>query len=193
LVLVALLWSADALLDVFGRTYPLTEWLIPRYARAWLWAFVFVISSLSVGNLLVTVLSAPGERSDGQLTLGFATGVYVFFLAVFVAGVAGWLNQVAFFAIPALLFAVGAPALFRTAKDFLRRRRRWPALGVPAHADPGKCRLRRALVPPAARRAVRGRGSDPPPSGGMERGVHTPPFFHPVHVGLPGAPSGPVR
>jgi hypothetical protein len=141
LLLLLLLASASTLLEIFGQTYPIREWLIFRYARAWLWALVFVASSLSVGNWLVTALSPPGERLDGQLTLGFATGVYVFFLATFAAGLAGWLNQASFFAIPALLFALGARQGLITLREYRLRLRDsgerftlgpWEAIGFAA-------------------------------------------------------------
>lgn len=121
LVGIALLCSGAALLEIFGRTYAVELWLIARYARAWLWAAVFGLSALSIGNLLVVWLSRPGERTEGQFTLGFASGVFVFFLAIFLAGIAGKLHQATFFAIPALLFGLGARRLFRDVRERLER------------------------------------------------------------------------
>lgn len=121
LALLALLAATLVLAGIFGRHYAPDQWLFWRYLRAWSSVLAFALAALSVGNLLVSALSRPGERQDGQLTLSFATGVYAFFLAIFVVGVLGGLGQVAFFAVPVGLFAVGAPRLSRDLLAFYAR------------------------------------------------------------------------
>jgi hypothetical protein len=130
--------STLILARIFGGHYPLEKWLFWRYLRAWGWVFVFSLSALSVGGSIVTALSAPGERLDGQVTLSFATGVYAFFLAMFAVGVAGWLGPTTFFVLPLALFALGARRLsrellafctkFRDARNALRFSL-WESLG----------------------------------------------------------------
>lgn len=122
LVGVALTISALWLCTIFDDHVPLEQWLFFRYAGCWLVAGAFCLSSLSVGNRIVRALSTPGEQLDGQITLSFATGAYVFFLATFLVGLFGGLNKTSFVLIPVVLFAVGARELARDLLSFHARR-----------------------------------------------------------------------
>jgi hypothetical protein len=119
-VLAALLVGVITLGDIFGDHYPVHEWLFWRYLRAWLWVGIFCVPCLSVGNLVVRHLSRPAERHHARITLSFATGVFVFALAVFVVGIVGQLGTVAFFSIPTVLTLVGAPRALRDIRAWPR-------------------------------------------------------------------------
>ena len=78
--------------------YPLREWLVFALARHWLGAGFFSAACLTAGLRVLKWLLPepliPGER----LTLGFALGVLVFALGVFLGGLAGLYGHVFFFA-----------------------------------------------------------------------------------------------
>src|SRR5262245_22891301 len=97
LAAAALIASAVVLAKIFDKHEPIERWLFWRYAMAWVYVVYFCAAALSTGNLIARVLSRPGERSDGHVTVSFATGVYAFFLVMFVVGVAGWLTTATFF------------------------------------------------------------------------------------------------
>jgi hypothetical protein len=118
----ALALSAIGLASIFDEHYPVREWLFFRYLVSWLGALAFCLSSLSVGNLVVSALSRPGERQDGHVTLSFATGVYVFFLLTFTVGLLHGFGPAAFVLIPVALFAVGAKQLARDLIAWQQRR-----------------------------------------------------------------------
>lgn len=123
---VALVGSALWLASIFDKHYPLREWLFFRYLVSWAGALAFGLASLSVGNLVVTALSRPGERQDGHVTLSFATGVYVFFLLTFLVGLVHGFGPLSFVLIPVALFAVGAKQLVRDLLAWRVRRRGLP-------------------------------------------------------------------
>src|SRR5262245_54251736 len=89
---------------------------------AWLYVVYFCAAVLSTGNLIARALSRPGERTDGHVTVSFATGVYAFFLVMFVAGVAGWLTTATFFLVPAAMIALGMPRALRDLEAWNARR-----------------------------------------------------------------------
>jgi hypothetical protein len=115
---VATVWLAS----IFNPHYPVREWLFFRYLVSWAGALAFCLAALSVGNLVVSALSRPGERQDGHITVSFATGVYCFFVATFVTSLLHGLRPAAFVLIPVALFAIGAKQLARDLLEWRRSR-----------------------------------------------------------------------
>jgi hypothetical protein len=112
--------------------YPLREWLVFVLLRHWLLAILFSAACLSTGLRVVGAFlpepPAPGER----LTLGFAVGVMVFTLGVFLAGLVGLFGRIFFFAWPGLMIAWGARPTLRLLKQAWRHLRRFgPNLVLP--------------------------------------------------------------
>jgi hypothetical protein len=93
---------------VANQHYPLREWLFVMYARYWLFAGLFALASLSTGLRVVKAILPEPPRLGEQLVLGFALGVLVFALGVFLGGLAGLFGRVFFFAWPGLMLAFGA-------------------------------------------------------------------------------------
>ena len=119
----ALLASAALLMNTFGRFAAPEEWLFFRYAACWAGTLAFVLACLSVGNRIVSALSLPGELQDARIALSFSTGVYVFFVSVFLVGIAGGLTPVGFVLVPVVLFALGARQLCRDLLAYRERAR----------------------------------------------------------------------
>jgi len=107
--------------------YPIEQWLFLRYAVYWLVSGVFVGACLSAGHVVVRALLGRTLPLLEQLTVAFAVGVFVFELALFGAGLAGWYGPVLFVLLPVGCLAVGAWPLTRY---LLRARRHARALGL---------------------------------------------------------------
>ena len=121
------------LLAIFLRAvhaqYPLDEWLFFRYAKYWLYAALFSSACLAAGLRVLGFILPYPPRVGERLTLGFALGVLVFALGLFVIGLVGLFGRIFFFAWPAALLVFGGPQLWRS----LRRAR--------AHLQPPFMRL----------------------------------------------------
>ena len=99
--------------------YPIDEWLFFRYAKYWGYAALFSCASLAAGLRVLGFILPHPPRVGERLTLGFALGVLVFSLGLFVIGLAGLFGRIFFFAWPAALLAFGGSQLWRN----LRRAR----------------------------------------------------------------------
>ncbi len=82
-------------------------------ARYWLFALLFSAACLAAGLRLLTVILPEPPRLGERLTLGFALGVLVFALGVFLGGLAGLFGRIFFFAWPGLMIAAGARPAWR--------------------------------------------------------------------------------
>lgn len=113
---VSLLWLLVALGGFAVHTndvYPLREWLIFFWARAWLGALAFALASLSAGVRVLALFGVKTTRLLERYTLAMAAGVLTFALGIYAAGYAGLLGRVFFFAWPALLLLAGGRPLAR--------------------------------------------------------------------------------
>jgi len=121
---LALIW---VLVATFGfaryarHTQPLAEWSSFFWARAWLAALLFVVSSLSIGLKSLALLRVHAWSSLERFSVAMALGVLTFALGIFLAGLAGVLDRPFFFLWPALLLSLGARALIRHCRWFLRQ------------------------------------------------------------------------
>ena len=105
------------LLAIFLRAvhaqYPLDEWLFFRYAKYWGYAALFSAACLAAGLRVLGFILPYPPRIGERLTLGFALGVLVFVLGLFLIGLAGLLGKIFFFAWPTALLVFGGPQLWR--------------------------------------------------------------------------------
>src|SRR6187399_1173502 len=102
---------------VVNAHYPIGDWLFFHYALAWLLALVFLGASFVGGYGLLEHLGGTTLPKREELTLAPALGVLAFGLLVFFIGLVGGLWAGSFYAIPALLVAVGWG---RASRDFPR-------------------------------------------------------------------------
>jgi len=107
--------------------FPLQHWLFFTYLRIWGFVALFALPSLAVGLRLLSWLLPEPPRLGERLLLGFSLGVLVFFLTIFVGGVASLYGPVFFFAAPAVLAAVGARSALREVRRMRAHLRRFGA------------------------------------------------------------------
>jgi len=120
-IILALLLAGFGLFAYLGHEhYPIQKWMFWRYAGYWVACAAFSLCCVSLGHLVVTKLLRHTLPVAEHLSTSFMLGVFGFFLAMFVAGVLQLYGTVLFFVLPVLLFAPGAPSLWR----YLRRLRR---------------------------------------------------------------------
>jgi hypothetical protein len=131
--LVALcLWAG---LIVFASVvtphYPIARWLFWRFAAIWLLAGGWLLGCLSLGHGVMRLLQPRLPPSREHLSISLATGVFAFFLAMFVAGLLHLYVSAIFFILPLLMFVSGAWPLFRYLRRLVRhvryRRAKHPA------------------------------------------------------------------
>ncbi len=112
------LLGGAGLLGGFGHHfYPVQHWLFWIYARAWLEAGVWALACAGVGHLVVRRLLGRTLPFAEHLVMSFATGVYAFFVLMFLAGLLRLYGTVLFFALPLGMLAVSGLPFFR----YLRR------------------------------------------------------------------------
>src|SRR4051812_13632920 len=99
-ITVVLCLSTFQLAKIFHAQYPIQHWLFWRYALSWVLSLTFAVSCLSAGYRVVRALTAEGYEADGFWVFCFSTGVFAFFLAMFVMGVLGLYGPFAFFFVP---------------------------------------------------------------------------------------------
>jgi len=117
--------SAALILTQVHAHYPVQEWLFWRYASYWAWMALLSASCLSVGHRLSTWLSPQRAPVGEHVVTSFALGVFVFFLGMFLLGVAGLLGGAAAVAWPVVLLASGALPLARYLRRLVRHLRWW--------------------------------------------------------------------
>lgn len=108
---------------VVNAHYPIGRWLFFRYAGAWLASAAFAAACLSSGHAIVRRALGHTLPLAEHAAISFAAGVYVFFVAMTLAGLAGLLGPALFVALPLALIAVGAPSLLRSARRLARHLR----------------------------------------------------------------------
>jgi hypothetical protein len=116
-LVAVLLAAAGVFASVLNRHYPIQYWLFWRYAACWLITAVVSVACLSSGSAVLRALGVHLPTAL-RLYLSFATGLLLFFLALFVGGLLHLYGPVFAVALPLVLAASG----FRSR----RWRRRWP-------------------------------------------------------------------
>jgi hypothetical protein len=135
---VVLLLGTYQLVRVVHGYYPVQDWLLWRYLRAWATVGIFTAACLLVGGSCIRQLGLVLPRAE-RVLLGFALGVYAFFLAMFIGGLLKWYGRDFAVALPLLLGGVGAwssrrrlerlaPYLWRAFKRPLRVPSPWYAV-----------------------------------------------------------------
>ncbi len=114
------------------QSYPLGDWAVLFWARAWLGALAFGVSSLAIGLRVLALLRLHAWSFAERSTVASALGVLTFALGIYLAGLVGCLGSVFFVLWPLLLLLLGAPAL---ALHLSRFSRAWRKFG-PAFAFP---------------------------------------------------------
>lgn len=102
------------------------DWLVWRYALYAALCGWVALACCAAGYRVVLALHGRALRFSERLLIGFAAGVLLFGLGVFVAGVLGWYGPVFFFAWPNVLLAIGGPRLVRELVSRCIRLARWP-------------------------------------------------------------------
>jgi hypothetical protein len=97
-----------------GEFYPLKYWLLPRYLKYWALSAGLGCACLVSGLRLTAALGGKALRFGDNLLISFASGVLLFSLGVFVAGILGLFGPVFFFLWPALLTLLAGRAPWRT-------------------------------------------------------------------------------
>jgi hypothetical protein len=108
-----LLAGAAFYASVVDRYYPIDHWLFFRYASIAAIALGWATACVCAGSALLARLFRPSLPLREHLVLAFASGVFLFQLAVFLVGLAGGLGTVSFFALPLAFVASGGAPLFR--------------------------------------------------------------------------------
>jgi hypothetical protein len=112
---------------VSNAYYPLREWACFVLLGHWLLTLLFSAACLSTGLRVAKLFLPPPPVLGERLTLGFALGVLVFALGVFLGGLFGLYGRIFFFLLPGLMIAVGARSGFRELRQASRHLRRFGA------------------------------------------------------------------
>jgi hypothetical protein len=120
---VVLLLGALYFASVVGAHYPIGRWLFFRYAGAWLASAAFAAACLSSGHAILRRALGHTLPLAEHAAIAFAVGVYVFFLSMMLAGLAGLLGPALFVGLPLALIAAGAPSLLRSTRRLARHLR----------------------------------------------------------------------
>ncbi len=120
LVLV-LLAAAISFAIFLNRQFGIQHWLFWRFAAYWFGSLAWLLSCLLLGYELLGRIFGPTLGKLEQLTLGLATGVLCFGLAIFFLGLIHALNVVTFLALPLAFAAVGQRRAFHDFQRFSRR------------------------------------------------------------------------
>lgn len=112
--------------------YAIKEWAFWVYAQAWFLSSVFAFSCLSTGFVLTRWIMGKWLRSTELLALAMPVGVFAFFLAMFLLGLAGLYGKALFFLLPAAMTAVGVRPLLRYLRRWFRHRAAFRKRAVPS-------------------------------------------------------------
>jgi hypothetical protein len=133
-VCLALVVGAYKLGSVVHEHYPIHRWLFWFYAKAWLLAAWWAGAVLVFGHALLRWILGRVLPVREQFALASATGLFSFFLLMFLGGLAGLYGRVFFVALPLGMLAVGLKPAWRYAsrlRRHLARARRAPRAPVP--------------------------------------------------------------
>jgi hypothetical protein len=112
LLLAAVLFLAAArFIRVVDVHYPIGQWLFWHYARAIALSAAWALTCVCAGHRALTLLRPATAPILEHFTLSFAVGVLLFFLAMFVGGIAGLYGPVFAIALPSLMCAASAGAV----------------------------------------------------------------------------------
>ncbi len=103
-----------------GVRTAISDWLVWSYVKCWAAVLFESAACVAAGHALMVRLLRRTLPLHEHLTLSFAAGLYLFFLATFVAGLVGLIVPALFFAVPLGLLAVGAAATLRTGRRLAR-------------------------------------------------------------------------
>jgi hypothetical protein len=115
--------GAITFLWVTGRHYAVSRWLLWRYGAYVSAGVLWTLSVLSIGSVIHRRLEPAQLPTLERWTLALGCGLYCFFLAMFVAGLVGFLNGGFALLLPAAMIAAGASnarACWRRARRFTR-------------------------------------------------------------------------
>lgn len=118
---MALLGGLWYFVGVVDEHYPIEKWLFWRYAGYWLACAAFSLACLSTGHLIVRGLLGRSLPVVEHLMTSFATGVFAFFIAMFVFGALGLYKPSLFFMLPLAMIAAGGQPLYAYARRAVRR------------------------------------------------------------------------
>lgn len=127
---VVLLALGAVFLEVMGEHYAIEDWLFWRYARYWLWCIVMCLGSLGTGEWVVLRLVGRIRGLHAHLFVSFCTGLLLFGLSLFVAGLLRLYGPTLFYALPLSFLGLGLPRLWALRRDLLPRVQRLTPLDV---------------------------------------------------------------
>jgi hypothetical protein len=107
-------------LPTLQAVYPIQKWLFWRYAAYWLCALVFCAACLSAGHAVVRRVVGTTLPTLEHVAVSFATGVYVFFLAMFAGGLLKLYGTPFFLGLPLALIAAFGRGAYRYARRWAR-------------------------------------------------------------------------
>lgn len=112
---VALAWF---LLRAFGKTYPISTWLVWVYLRAWGFCLLETVACLSLGHLLLsTVIGAPRRPLLETLVVSQTIGVVAFCVLLHAAGALGLYRAGPMLGLVVAMLLSGLPGLLRTLRS----------------------------------------------------------------------------
>jgi hypothetical protein len=117
---VVLLLAALGFARFYAKFYPIEEWLFWRYAIYWLACAFWSLGCVSTGYVIVRGLRGVSPPLLETLCLSFGAGLVVFYLAVNALGAVHGLHAPTFFALPLVMFAVGARPLWGLLRRYVR-------------------------------------------------------------------------
>ncbi len=126
-VLLGLGWMFIQIVD---EHYAVADWLAWRYLRYWFWCIVIGAGSLGTGEHIVLRLVGRIRGLHAHLFVSFCTGLLVFGLALFGAGMLQLYSSALFYLLPLTMLAIAAPRLWVMQRELLPRLRRLSPLDV---------------------------------------------------------------
>jgi hypothetical protein len=125
LALALVIVDSVALFALYANdTYAIRDWLFWRYAKAWGWALYYAGGAL-VGGLALVQRLVPRAPLRERVLFGFTAGVYLFYCAMFLGGLAGLYGNLFAAALPGVLCLAGAASLRGSLVRFWRNLRRF--------------------------------------------------------------------
>ncbi len=117
---LALLAGVILFLSVVHSHYPIQRWLFWHYLWIWLLSGLWAAGCASVGCFLLSRFRLAACRDTADLVVAFPVGVLSFELAIFLLGLAGFLNSAIFALLPLVFLASGAGRLREALRGFGR-------------------------------------------------------------------------
>jgi len=100
--LATFLWQLDGHVAI-------RDWMFWDFFLYWVLALFWSTSCAAIGHFVVRRVLPDRLGFHESVAISFGVGVFVFFLAQFLAGLAGLLGTVWFFALPLAFLAIGGP------------------------------------------------------------------------------------